>query len=106
MKKKSAKIMVANLSEVTKRGLLKNNLKTRMRLQKRLILLLKVKLWIIIVKNVKNDYVVIGINAGMHTMVWKCQINYQMDFKLIVFALFAHNIPYVLRNCVCSTQCL
>ena len=53
----------------------------------------------------KNDYVVIGISAGMHTIVWKCQINYQMDFKLIIFAIFAHNFPYVLRNCVCSRQC-
>ena len=98
--------MFDNLQECrTKRGLLKSSLKTRMRLQKRFILLLEVKLWVIIVKNAKNGYVVIGISAGMHTMVWKCQINYQKDFKLIVLALFAHNFPHVLRNCVCSTQC-
>ena len=44
-----------NLQEgCTKRGLLKSNLKTRMRLQKWFILLLKVKLWLIIVKNAKK----------------------------------------------------
>ena len=41
----------------------------------------------------KNDYVVIGISAGMHTMVWKCQINYQKDFKLIVLALSNSQFP-------------
>ena len=44
-------------------------------------------------KNAKNDYVVIGISAGMHTMVWKCQINYQKDFKLIVLALLCSQFP-------------
>ena len=36
---------------------------------------------------------VIGISAGMHTMVWKCQINYQKDFKLIVLALLCSQFP-------------
>ena len=41
----------------------------------------------------KNDYVVKGISTGMHTMVWKCQINYQKDFKLIVLALLHSQFP-------------